>query len=66
MKNVIRTLALSGLLALAAGAASAEVTVNYIQPDRFSDLPFSPWEREEVLKELTEHFTSLGAKLPPG
>ena len=66
MKNVIRTLAASGLLALAAGAASADVTVNYIQPERFSDLPFSPWEREAVLKDLTEHFARLGAKLPPG
>ena len=66
MKNVIQKLAVSGLLALAAGVASAGVTVNYIQPERFSDLPFTPWEREQVLEELTEHFTSLGAKLPPG
>jgi hypothetical protein len=66
MKNVIQKLAVSGLLALAAGAASADVTVNYIQPEHFSDLPFAPWEREEVLKDLTEHFASLGAKLPPG
>jgi hypothetical protein len=66
MKNVIRTLAVSGLLALAAGAASADVSVNYIEPERFSDLPFTPWERESVLKELTQHFAKLGAQLPPG
>lgn len=66
MKNVIRRLAVSGLLALAAGAASADVTVNYIQPERFSDLPFAPWEREAVLKDLTQHFAKLGAQLPPG
>jgi hypothetical protein len=66
MKNVIRTLAASGLLALAAGAASADVSVNYIEPERFSDLPFTPWERESVLKELTQHFAKLGAQLPPG
>jgi hypothetical protein len=66
MKNVIRQLAASGLLALAAGAASADVTVNYIQPERFSDLPFAPWEREAVLKDLTQHFARLGAQLPPG
>jgi hypothetical protein len=66
MKNVIRTLAVSGLLALAAGTASADVTVNYVEQERFSDLPFTPWERESVLKELTEHFAKLGAKLPPG
>ena len=66
MKNVIRTLAVSGLLALAAGTASADVTVNYVEQERFTDLPFTPWERESVLKELTEHFTRLGAKLPVG
>lgn len=66
MKTVIHTLAASGLLALAAGAASAgDVTVNYIQPERFSDLPFTAWDREDVLKNLTEHFAKLGAKLPP-
>jgi len=66
MKNRIRTLAVGGLLALAASAASADVTVNYIAPERFSDLPFAPWERDDVLKHLTEHFAKLGAKLPPG
>jgi hypothetical protein len=66
MKNVIRKLAVSGLLALAAGAAAADVTVNYVEPERFSDLPFATWEREAVLKDLTEHFTKLGAQLPPG
>ncbi len=66
MKNVIRQLAAGGLLALAAGAASAEVTVNYVQPERFSDLPFPTWEREAVLKDLTRHFNRLGAQLPPG
>jgi hypothetical protein len=66
MKNVIRTLAAGGLLALAAGAASADVSVNYIEPERFSDLPFTPWERESVLKDLTAHFAKLGAQLPSG
>ncbi len=66
MKTVIRHLAAAGLLALAAGTASAGVTVNYIEPDRFSDLPFASWERDETLKELTEHFAKLGAQLPPG
>lgn len=66
MKIVIRHLAAAGLLALAAGTASAGVTVNYIEPDRFTDVPFASWERDETLKELTEHFAKLGAQLPPG
>ena len=66
MKRVIRKLAVSALLALAAGAASAgDVIVNYIQPDSFSDIP-SGGEREETLRALTAHFVKLGAKLPPG
>lgn len=66
MKNVIRKLAVSVLLALAAGAASAaDVTVNYIQPDSFSDLP-TGGEREQAMRDLTAHFVKLGAKLPPG
>ena len=66
MKTVIQKVAASGLLALAAGAASAgDVTVNYIHPERFSDLPFTTWDREEVLKDLSEHFARLGARLPP-
>ena len=66
MKNVIRHLAAAGLLALGAGSAFAGTTVNYIDPDRFSDVPFATWERDEVLKELTDHFSKLGAQLPPG
>lgn len=66
MKNVIRHLAVSALLVLAAGAASAEVSVNYVEPERFSDLPFTTWDREAVLKDLTGHFARLGAQLPPG
>jgi hypothetical protein len=66
MKNVIRQLAVSGLLALAAGAASADVTVNYVEPERFTDLPFAAWERDAVLKDLSGYFAKLGAQLPPG
>ena len=66
MKNVIQMLAVSGLLALGAGTASAEVVVNYVQAERFSDLPQFQYERERVLTELTKHFNKLGADLPAG
>lgn len=66
MNKLIRQVAVSGLLALAAGAASADVTVNYVQPERFSDLPFTTWDREATLEELTRHFAKLGAQLPAG
>jgi len=66
MNATLRKAAVAGLLALAAGAASAEVTVKYIDSDKFADLPFAPWERERVLDELTEYFGKLGEKLPEG
>ena len=66
MKKVFRKLTAGALLALAAGAASAgEVTVTYIQPENFSDIP-TGGEREETLRNLTAHFVKLGAKLPAG
>lgn len=66
MNTLIRKLALAGLLALGAGAASAGVTVKYIQPENFADLPFTPWEREDVLNKMSDYFAKLGRDLPPG
>lgn len=66
MKTVIGKMALAGLLALGASAASAGVTVNYVESEKFSDLPFAPWERKEVLDVLAEHFVKLGKSLPAG
>ena len=66
MKPATRQLALAGLMLLAAGAASAGVTVTYNEPDKFSDLPFSPWEREDALETLDGHFVKLGKGLPAG
>ena len=66
MKSLLQKMAVAGLFALAAGSAGAAVTVTYVQPDRFTDLPFTSWDREDTLKTLTEHFTKLGNSLPPG
>jgi hypothetical protein len=66
MKTSMSNWALAALLALAAHSASAAATVNYVQPDRFTDLPFTPWERDNVLQQITEHFTKLSKELPPG
>ena len=46
------------------GSALAAVTVNYVKPDSFNDMPWSANDRAEVLKNITAHFTKLGAKLP--
>ncbi|PHV05683.1 hypothetical protein CSQ96_19835 [Janthinobacterium sp. BJB412] len=55
------------LWALLAGAgARADVNVQYVEPERFSDVPFSPVERERVLKQLSAHLAKLGRQLPAG
>ena len=61
MKTVIGKVALAGLLALGASAASAGVTVNYVESDKFSDLPFATWERKEVLDDLDDLLATHGA-----
>nr|WP_229419560.1 DUF3016 domain-containing protein [Pseudoduganella dura] len=66
MTNLIRKLALTSLLALGAGGVCAEVVVNYVQPERFSDFPSDQRDRDRALRELTKHFGKLGAELPPG
>ncbi|CAN7592818.1 DUF3016 domain-containing protein [Massilia sp. LjRoot122] len=66
MKALIGKTALAAVLALGAGAASAGVTVNYVESDKFADLPFAPWERKEVLDDLASFFAELGKSLPAG
>lgn len=55
------------LWALLAGAgARADVNVQFVEAERFSDVPFSPVERERVLKQLSAHLAKLGQQLPAG
>ncbi|MEG1324453.1 Protein of unknown function [Janthinobacterium sp. OK676] len=64
-KQTTRAL-IAGLALLASSAAWAGTEVHFSKPDQFTDVPFDPHEREDVLKELTRHFEKLGAALPPG
>lgn len=66
MKSLIARAAIAAVFALGAGAASAAVTVNYVNMDRFADLPSTDWEREEVLKGLADYIKKLGEDLPAG
>lgn len=55
-------------LALAsAGAASAGVTVSFVDPQRYADMPFAPWEKDMVMQDLDKYLVKLGEKwLPAG
>jgi hypothetical protein len=66
MKSFMKTMALAGLLVLAAGRASAAVDVTWVHPENFHDLPFPTWERKEMLDQITDHFKKLGQNLPAG
>jgi len=65
LKTLMKTLALSGVL-LASAASSAAVTVNFVKPENYPDMPFSPVDRDATLKDIADYFTRLGANLPEG
>lgn len=66
MNTLLRQAALAAMCLLAAGRASAEAHVTFVQPENFSDMPFATSERDQVLKDLHQHFDKLAAKLPAG
>ena len=66
MKSALKGLALASMMLMSAGSALAGVTVNFVESDKYSDLPFSAWERKEVLEAFTEHFEKLAKSLPAG
>src|SRR5450830_2054888 len=64
-KLLSRTVLAVALLAVM-GAAAAEVTVQFVKPDEFIDMPRSERDRDQILKDLTAHFASMGKSLPAG
>ncbi len=41
-------------------------SVKFTDPDHFSDLPFTTWDRADVLKQIEDHFAKLAKGLPAG
>jgi hypothetical protein len=66
MNTLIKQAAIAAVLLLGAGSASAGATVTFSQPEQFTDVPSTFWERERILKHLTKHFDVLAAQLPAG
>lgn len=66
MNTLSRALALAALCAVTAGPGWAGVTVTFTNPEKYADMPFDQSDRQRVLKELTDHFTRLAARLPAG
>jgi hypothetical protein len=61
-----RHLAFAAALLAAHGIAMAAVTVNYVHDTQFSDLPRTPWQRQQALEDISGHFQALGKDLPAG
>jgi hypothetical protein len=59
---VALSLAATGMQASATGSAE----VSYVQPEKFTDVGFGSIERERTLQSLTQHFETLGKRLPDG
>jgi len=66
MRAILHRLALAGVFALAAGSAGAAVTVSYVAPEKYADVPRDSTARDSMMNDLTDHFTWLGTALPPG
>lgn len=62
----LRHLAFAAALLAAHGIAMAAVTVNYVHDAQFSDLPRTPWQRQQALEDISGHFQALGKDLPAG
>lgn len=59
--------AVLGIALCGSGMASAGVTVTFVQSERYADMPFSPWDRETVMKDFDQYLVKLGQKwLPAG
>ncbi len=65
MRGLTRTM-LAATLALLASAAWADVSVSYVKPDDFTDVPRNAVDRERVLKDFSDYFATLSKKLPAG
>ena len=67
MKSTITLfMAACGLCANVAGVANAGVAVTFSQPENYTDMPFASYDKDQVMKELQQHFDKLGATLPAG
>ena len=66
MRPMIKNLLAAAVLLSAATAAWAEVTVTFVKPDDYADVPRNAIDRDRTLQDFKDYFTSLNKKLPPG
>lgn len=65
-KSVLSLCMISAAVCIASSAANATTTVTFVAPEKFTDMPFAPYEKDRVIAALKAHFEKLAAKLPEG
>ena len=48
------------------GAAHGGVTVNFVEPEKFTDMPFNSYDKQRVMEDLKKHFDKLASGLSAG
>ena len=66
MRLMTKPLLAAAVALLASGAAWADVSVTFVKPEQFADMPRSPIERERLEKDFARYFASLNKQLPAG
>ncbi len=66
MKIGSHTAVAAALLVLAAGSASAAVTVTFTNADKYTDMPGFESDKKDLMQGLETHFKTLAEGLPPG
>lgn len=66
MRLITRTTLAAAVALLACSAAWAEVSVTYVKPEDYLDVPRSEIERDRMLKDFSDYFAKLDKKLPAG
>lgn len=66
MRRLKHTVLAAVAALLASGAALAQVSVSYVKPEDYTDVPRNAIERERTLQQFNEYFKTLDKKLPPG
>ena len=66
MRLMTKPLLAAALALLASGAAWADVSVTFVKPEEFIDMPRSPIDRERLQQDFARYFASLNKQLPAG
>ena len=65
MRSMTKSLLAAAVL-LASSAAWADVSVSFVKPEEFADVPRNSIDRDRTLKDFSDYFATLNKKLPAG